>query len=392
MRITFNFPVVVDGTPGRAREKRKVLCYVPVEHEVPVLTEHDAPVALSYIESDKNGFKTKEEFRGYEGSLFHAIPGEPAAEVNYVLRKRRLEEDSLFVETDKRVKEVLDWTLGIGKSYAKILLGPAGFAEFLGTSGGDTEYRPMSLVDLQVKDYNEKLLSETVATFQRKIAKLVIIGDRFYLPEPEPVFKMVEDFGDIFCNVVRSKTLEFGIPKGNGRELPSLGFFRMDQEEEMLDEAKTLATAGRIRRSIEEIMVYDPSLLTADTEAMSMCEVAAGFTQRFLTQLLPDSEGEYEETVSRLSKALAEVPLAQFALYQRLVNGVAAFKRDGDLSEVEAAVMAVLESDKRALERFYFLCQGDAARFAEAIGRRWNDREVSLERDFQLSATPAPRG
>jgi hypothetical protein len=166
----------------------------------------------------------------------------------------------------------------------------------------------------------------------------------------------------------------------------------MDQEEEMLDEAKTLATAGRIRRSIEEIMVYDPSLLTADTEAMSMCEVAAGFTQRFLTQLLPDSEGEYEETVSRLSKALAEVPLAQFALYQRLVNGVAAFKRDGDLSEVEAAVMAVLESDKRALERFYFLCQGDAARFAEAIGRRWNDREVSLERDFQLSATPAPRG
>lgn len=391
MRITFNFPVVVDGIPGRAREKRKVLCYVPVEREVPVLTEYDAPVALSYVEIDKNSFKTKEEYRGYEGRLFRALPTKLAAEVNYVLRHRRLEEDALFVETDKMVKEVMDWTLNIGKSYAKGILGPLGFAEFLGT-WGDAEYQPVSLVDLQVKDYDEKMLAEKVAAFQRKIAKLVIIGDRFYLPEPEPVFRMVENFGDVFCNVVRSRNLEFGIPKEDGRELPSLGFFRMDQEEEMLAEGRVLATTGRAYSSVEEIMVYDPSILTANTEAMSLCEVAAVFAQRFLTQLVPDSKLEYQETIARLSAQMAEVPIAQFAVYQRLIKGVETFKRNGDPSEVEAAVMAVLESDERALERFYFLCQGNPARFAEAIGRRWNDREVSLERDFQLSATPAPKG
>jgi hypothetical protein len=121
---------------------------------------------------------------------------------------------------------------------------------------------------------------------------------------------------------------------------------------------------------------------------MSLCEVAATFAQRFLTGLLPD-DCSYEEKVSRMGRAMAEVPLAQIALYQRLVKGVEVFKRDGDTSELEASVMAVLESDKTSLERFYFLYRGKVARCANEIARRWNDREVSLDRDFQLSSTVA---
>lgn len=391
MRVTFNFPVVVSGTPGRAREKRHVLCYVPVERDIQVLTDHDAPVALSYVESDVNAFKTKEEFRGYQGNLFHALPNETAAEVHYVLR-HRLEDDDLFSETDKRVKRLLEWTTrNVGKSYAKGTLAPAGFAEFIGT-WGDAEYRPKSLVDLQVKDYDEKDLLETVEAFKKKIENLVIIEGRFYLPEPEPVFKMTESFGDVSCNAVRSKNLEFGIPKGNGRELPSLGFFRMDQQEEMLDEGRVLATTGKAYCSVSEITVYDSSLLTANTEAMSLCEVAAGFAQRFLTQLVPDYVDEQTNVVVHLGKAMAEVPVAQIALYQRLIKGVEVFKTQGDPSEVETAVMSVLESEVRALERFYFLCQGNAARSAVMIADRWNDRAVSLDHDFLPSPAPSPRG
>jgi hypothetical protein len=201
--------------------------------------------------------------------------------------------------------------------------------------------------------------------------------------------RMTESHGDVFCHVVRSKNLEFGIPKGSGRDLPSLGFFRMGQTEEMKAEGGVLATTGRVFSNVENVTVYDPTILTANSEAMSMCEVAAGFAQRFLTQLLPETVSDYPDTVALLGKAIGDVPLAQIALYQRLVGGVEVFKRDGDPSEVEAAVMAVLESDERALERFYFLFQGNTSRFAVEIARRWNDREVSLDNGFQLSAAPA---
>ncbi|MBY3432854.1 hypothetical protein HFN89_01520 [Rhizobium laguerreae] len=372
------------------RDRRDVLCTVPLEHDVPVVTEHDAPVALSYAEIDRNGIKTREEFRGYEGSLFRAIPTEPAADVNFVLHRHRLNEEGLFIESQERIKEVIERVRGIGKSYAKALLAPIGFADFVGS--GDLEYRPMTLSDLQVKDYDEQRLARTVEAFRKKIAKQVIIGDHLYLPEPEPVMKMTVGFGDVFFDAIRSKNLEFGLPKGTGMDLPSLGFFRMDQLEEMLAEGRTLATTGRVFVGVEDVEVYDPSLLTANTEAMSLCEVAAGFAQRFLTGLVPDNHLKYEETISRLGKAMTEVPLAQFALYQRLLKGVEDFKREGDTSELEASVMTVLESDERAIERFFFLYKGNTTQFATEIARRWNDREVSLDSDFRLSTAPSARG
>jgi hypothetical protein len=373
------------------RDKRRVLCYVPVAHDVPVLTDHDAPIALSYVERDRNGIKTTEEFRAYEGNLFRAASTKPDAEVDFVLRNHPVDEDGLFTEAQAKIKGVMKWVSDIGKSYAKAMLAPSGFADMLG-AWGEAEYRPVALTDLQVKDYDERDLSNAVEEFRRKIARLVIVDDRFYLSEPEPVMRMTESHGDVFCHVVRSKYLEFGIPKGSGRDLQSLGFFRMGQTDEMMAEGRVFATTGRVFSNVEDVTVYDPTILTANTEAMSICEVAAGFAQRFLTQLLPESVSNYPDTVALLGKAIGEVPLAQIALYQRLVGGVEVFKRDGVPSEVEAAVMAVLESDERAIERFYFLFQGNTSRFATEITRRWNDREVSLERDFQLSATPAPRG
>ncbi|MBY3157281.1 hypothetical protein HFO56_33695 [Rhizobium laguerreae] len=384
-------PVIVYGTPGRMRDKRRVLCYVPVDHDVPVLTDHAAPIALTYVESDRNGIKKTEEFRGYEGRLFRAITTKPAAEVDFVLRNHPVDEDGLFAEAQTNIKGVMKWVSDIGKSYAKTMLAPAGFADLLG-SWGEAEYRPAALTDLQVKDYDERDLANTVEEFRKKIAKLVIVDDRFYLSEPEPVMRMTPNHGDVFCHVVRSKNLEFGVAKGSGRDLPSIGFFSMGQIEEMMIEGHVLATTGRVFSNVEDVAVYDPTILKANTEAMSICEVAAGFAQRFLTQLLPDSVSDYPANVLLLGKAMTEVPLAQIALYQRLVGGVELFKRDGDPSEVEAAVMAVLESDERALERFYFLFQGSTARFATEIVRRWNDREVSLDSDFQLSTGPFRRG
>jgi hypothetical protein len=391
MRITFNLPVIVSGMPGRVRDKRNVLGSVPVSHDVPVLSEYDAPIALAYVHEDKNGLKSTEEFLGYEGRLFRAITTRPAAEVNHVARLGQLDEDDLFVEQQKAIRSKRDWVRDIGKSYAKTMVAPAGFADYIAASG-EAECHITALADLQVREYDEAAVAREIEKFRQKIAKLVIVGDRFYLSEPEPVIRMTERSGDVVFDVVRSKNLEFGIPKGSGRDLPSLGFFRMDQEEAMLAEGQAMATTGRAFSRVSEIAVYDPSILTANTEAMSLCEVAAGFAQRFLTQLFQDRLCEYEDSVRHLGKAMAEVPVAQVALYQRMINGVAAFKTTGDPSEVEAAVMSVLESEDRALERFYFLCQGNPARFAEAIGRRWNDREVSLDQGFVMSAVPAPRG
>lgn len=148
-------------------------------------------------------------------------------------------------------------------------------------------------------------------------------------------------------------------------------------------EAQALNPGGRLLSHVKEISVYDPSLLVANVEAMTLAELAATFAQRFLTQLLED-DCSYEQKLSRLGKALAAVPASQIALYQRLVKGIDLFKSEGDVSELEAAVFAVTESDPTSLERFYFFYRGNVSRYADEITRRWNDREVSLERDLQM--------
>lgn len=379
MQITFHLPVVVYGSPGRTTNQRDVVGYVPVVHDVPVLTDHDAPLALSYIGLNENAFETAEELRCYEGGLIRAVTTMPAEVVTVQCKRHGRDEDGLFVTQLEHINEVVE---KVRKSGRGSLVAPQSFADFVFKWEESYEFAP--LVELAVKGDYQINLNEQVDAFRNRIAKLVVVGDRFYLPEAEPVLKLTEWFGDLHARVVRGAEKDaFGVVKGTGRELASLGYFRMDQEAEMNAEAQALNPGGRLLSHVKEISVYDPSLLVANVEAMTLAELAATFAQRFLTQLLED-DCSYEQKLSRLGKALAAVPASQIALYQRLVKGIDLFKSEGDVSELEAAVFAVTESDPTSLERFYFFYRGNVSRYADEITRRWNDREVSLERDLQM--------
>lgn len=395
MLVTFHLPVLVYGMPGRTTNKRAVVGYVPVVHHVPVLYDHDAPIALEFTYHDHNGFETKEVLRGHEGTLLRDLATLPSDIVSVMLTQHGHNKDGLFAEqlafiASEGVEYTRKVAKGSGPTHA--LVAPPPFADFVCNWERDYEFMP--LADMALKEGYEELLNRQVDTFRQKIARLVIVDGRFYLPEPEPVFKLSDWHGDVQVGLLRGeKAGDFGIVKGSGLDMNGLGYFRLDQQEEMLAEAEILAAGQRVMFSVRDVSVYDPSILAANTEAMTLAELAATFAQRFLTQIL-DDECSYEEKLSRLGKALASVPTEQFETYQRLVKGIDLFKSNGDHSELEAAVFAVTESDERNLNRYYFLYQGRVSRYADEITRRWNDREVSLERDIPLSpsAAPAPRG
>jgi hypothetical protein len=395
MLVTFHLPVLVYGMPGRTTNKRAVVGYVPVVNDIPVLSDHDAPVALEFTHDDHNGIATKEILRGYEGTLLRDIATLPSDIVGVTLQRHGHNKDSIFADSLDFIKsEGIERTrkIGSGATAAHALVAPAPFAEYI-CGWGEGQYELTPLADMALKEGYEEQLNKQVEAFRGKIARLMIVGDRFYLPEPEPIYKLTDWHGDVQIGLLRgSGANDFGVVKGSGRDLNALGYFRMDQEEEMLAEADVLAAGQRVWASVHDVVVHDPSILVANTEAMTLAELAATFAQRFLTQIL-DGEYSYEEKLSRLGKALAEVPAEQFATYKRLVHGIELFKAEGDVSELEAAVFAVTESDPRNLNRYYFLFQGRVSRVADEITRRWNDREVSLERDIPLSpsAAPAPR-
>lgn len=391
MQITFHLPVLVYGMPGRTTNRRAVVGYVPVVHDVPVLTDHDAPVAVAFTAADHNGFETREELRGYEGGLIRAIATLPSDTVSVTLDQQGHNKDGIFasqlafIESEGKERTRKDVK---GSAATHAVLAPPAFADFVCNWGPSYEFTP--LADMALREGYEEALSQQVEAFRSKIAKLVVVNGRFHLPEPEPVFKLTQWHSDVSIGLLRGdKAHSFGIAKGTGYDLGALGYFRMDQETEMLAEATVLAQGQRVSSSVKQVEVYDPSILVANVEAMTLTELAATFAQRFLTQIL-DDECSYEKRVSRLGKALASVPPDQFALYQRLVHGIDLFKSEGDTSLLEAAVLAVTESDQTSLERFYFLYRGNVARYADEITRRWNDREVSFERDLNM-ATSSPR-
>jgi hypothetical protein len=391
MQITFHLPVLVYGMPGRTTNKRGVVGYVPVVVDVPVVTEYDAPIALMFADSDHNGFERKVELRGFEGGLLRPISTVPSDIVSVTLEQHGHQDDSIFAtQLSFIAREGKDRTREIskGSGAAQALLAPPAFADFVSSWGKSYAFTPLS--DMALKEGYEEMLNKQVDAFRLLVSQLVIVNDRFYRPEQEPVFKLSEWCGDVHVSILRGESVgSFGTVKGSGMELAALGYFRMDQQAEMLAEAASLACGQRVRSSVKQVEVYDPSVLVANVEAMTLSELAATFAQRFLTQILVD-DCSYEEKLSRLGKALASVPADQFALYQRLVHGIELFKAEGDTSELEAAVFAVTESDERSLERFYFLYRGNVAKYANEITKRWNDREVSFERDLNI-ASASPR-
>lgn len=387
MNITFHLPVAIKGRIGKGINERTIVGYVPVEHDVPELSSFDAPLALSYAKSDVNGFWETEEFWGFEGRLYHAIAGEEGPPVVEAAYNRRFPLKGVFERHLEFLRPFVELRGSGERIRVSKEVGPASFVQFVMNAEYEYRFEPILGMDLK-GDHDNEVLSQ-IEAFRRTIKDLVIIDGKFCLPEPEPILVVTENFGAIVPNVKRHHELgEIAVPKEQGTSLTSVGYFRLDQADVMEVECSKLAAGGRVWAKVKDISVYDASLLNADVEGMTLAELAATFAQRFLWPLVDEVNG-YEVVLSHLGKELADIPIDQVALYQRLIRGIGQFKENGDTTLLEETVLTILESAPRSNERRYFVYQGNVARYADEIVRRWHDREVKLDSELS-STTPMP--
>jgi len=392
MNITFRLPVVVTAVPGRMRDPRTVVGYVPVSASIPVIEGFDAPVAFSY-KSYSGGLGTRHEFRSHGGRFYHPIDAVPSETVSaafldhYGYKTSAVADDGLMCGQLLKVREVV--RRGKGNREGASTLYPKSFADYAYSLVGSYEFEP--ILEMPLKGDYEAEIVEQVDAFRRKIEGLVVIDGGFHFPEPEPVLALTDSFGPM-CKIRRASEIPgTSIGTGTGREIDVIGYFRLDEEDRMREEARRLTRTDNVSIQYEELEVHDGSCLSAPVEALTLAEAGAAFARYFVTTLVGDGEEEVDAPRRHLllAESLAALPPQQLTLYQSLARGVAAVRGGGPADELEEAVTRIMDAGPASLEWFHFVFRGNVARQAEGILRRWNDREIGFDAD--VAASPSPR-
>lgn len=389
MQIIFEVPVVLQAKPGRAVNERTVFGYEAVAVEVPVLSENDAPVALRYTRVEGVDRKV-EEFRGHDGRLYHDIEARPSPRVEATFQRYR-SPDGLF---DKQMASVAaaikqaDMQSSRTGSAAYKLMHPSSFADAVRRHASQCKLEQVKAMDLR-GDGIEQAIAQQVDDFKHRIRGMVIVGDRFHLPEAEPLLVLVPVWaGNVECRAVRAGTPPDSLAN-QGYEVQSLGYFRFDEFERMEAEAPVMANGGMVGIRVEGIDVIDPSVLSADTDMLTMIGLAQAFTRYFASSLVVDEKLENDDDRTKwMVDALSTVSVEQFALYKRLLRGLEAAHTSGDTDEMEAAVLQIIESAPGSAARSAFVYEKGVGPRIREIVRRWNDREVTLDRGFSPSWKP----
>ncbi|MCV9964137.1 hypothetical protein OIU34_19835 [Pararhizobium sp. BT-229] len=386
MLITFEVPVIVEAKPGRAVNERIVFGYEAVTVDVPILSAQDAPVALRYTRIE--GVEGRaEEFRGFGGCLYHDIPAQPSPRVGDQYQKYR-SPDGLFDLQMAAATNTVDRMEKRSGSSAYKQMHPNSFADAMRRRVGQYKLEPLRDMDLR-GDTVEQAITDQVADFRHRIRGMVIIENRFHLPEPEPLLALVPVWaGNVECRVVRAGEPPSSLAK-QGLEVQCLGYFRFDEMDRLEREAPILANGGTVERRVRDIEIADPSVLVADTDTLTLIGLAHTFAQFFAASLVVDEGLERDaERTDWMVAALSRLPVEQFALYKSLLHGIEIARVSGDTEELEGAVSRIVESPTGSVERRTFVYGNDIPRHAREIVRRWNDREVRLDPGFGPSWKP----
>ncbi|MBY3432855.1 hypothetical protein HFN89_01525 [Rhizobium laguerreae] len=386
MRITFEVPVIVEAKPGRAVNERMVFGYEAVEVEVPVISVQDAPVALRYIRIEGNQ-GMPEEFRGHEGRLYHDIEARPLPRLEGIYQRHR-SPDGLFDLQMAAIAHVIDRMEKRSGSSAYKQMHPNSFADAAKRRASHCRLEAVRDMELR-RDGVERAIAEQVNDFRSRVGGMVIIDDRFHLPEAEPLLALIPAWaGNVDCRVVRSGTPPNNLAK-QGFQVQSLGYFRFDEMEKLEEEAPILANGGTVTWSVRGVETIDPGVHVTDTDTLTLVGLANAFTQYFASSLVVDEEIKREDgKTDWMVSALSRLPVEQFAIYKSLLSGIEAARTRGDTDELEAAVCRIVESPAGSIERATFVYGEDVGRQALEIVRRWNDREVRLDHRFQSSWRP----
>lgn len=386
MQITFEVPVIVEAKPGRAVNERIVFGYEPLTVDVPVLSSHDAPVALRYTRIE--GVEGKvEEFRGFAGRLYHDIEAKVSPWVGGLYERFR-SPDGLF---DLRMAAVAATVARMEKrsgTSAYKQMHPASFGDAVRRRVSQYKLEPVRDMDLRGEAVAQAI-ADQVDDFRHRIRGMVIVEDRFHLPEPEPLLALVPIWaGNVDCRAVRAGEPPSSLAK-QGFKLQCLGYFRFDEMGRLEEEAAIMANGGRVERSVRDVEIHGSSFLVADTDTLTLIGLGNAFAQFFAASLVVEEGLERDdERTDWMVTALSRLPLEQFALYKSLVHGIETARASGNTEELEAAIFRIVESPANSMERRAFFYGNDIPRHAVEIVRRWNDREVRLDRGFEPSWQP----
>jgi hypothetical protein len=354
--------------------------------DVPNLSSSEAPVALRYTTLE--GVEEKvEEFRGFDGRLYHDISAKVSEKVSCQY-ERFYHHNGLFDRQMAAVSGMVERLERQSGTSAYKQMHPSSFGDATRRRIRQQKLELVSDMDLRGEGVAQSI-REQIDDFRQHIRDMVIIDNRFYLPEPEPLLALVPVWaGHIEVRVVRAGRPVHSLAK-QGLQLHCLGYFRFDEIDRLEVEAAIMANRGQVERRFRDVEIEDGNLLVADTDRLTLMGLAATFTQYFASSLVVNEELEGEaKRTDWMVQALFKLTIEQFSLYKRLVRGMEAHFASDDTNDLEAAVLQIMESPIGSLERRTFMSGNDIPRQAAEIVRRWNDREVRLDQRFEPSWKP----
>lgn len=387
MQVTVHVPVWVKGSPPPQRAERTIVGSVPTVYEIPEYSMAELPVAfVCTVErpSRNSEFTRIDKIRRTErvpfhtdGESFFTAAGSNVLEGGvypfFYWRGR----DSGHAFFDVSLRGLEDAVSGKLRNYspreAARAFSPPSFAAAV--SAADAPYELPAMDTYGNIDFRHADLDHQLETFARRMERFVSVDGMLYLREPEPLLRVRSDHNAIGVEIARRPE---GGPLSDGRiDETTYAYYRMDQLEEAVDFARSLADAfGRAQRvKVEngEIDIVEPSWRGASTEGLTLVTLASLLRSRMCMIAENSSLNRVGSTAGE--RMLNSLSLEAFVVFKKLGAGLETSSETHVDPLIEEAVFEAVRNPE--LHRYFFPTEADQP-VAESMIARWEDRPVEL--------------
>nr|WP_250808346.1 hypothetical protein [Neorhizobium tomejilense] len=379
MRVSFDLPVIVKSRVGRTVAEKTVVATVPHVRDLPDLEPGSAPLALRF----RQAAPTLEdvEYRAYGGALWVSCENGLNSDrrEDYTIHRFAVSPSPFFggrKSIDVRIKDILV-SAEKGKRGPSQTLFPNSLVAYVTERTENCVLEP--LVSLRLPSALDDQVSPQIEAFDRHLDEFAFIGGKLHRREPEPLIRLSPDGRWLSATVERRGYA--ARPIRLFEDVPrSVGWFRMDSQCEMVDEAATILSRmgnpGPLENRIARIEIYDQGLLTATPESRGVYDVADAMRRHFQSVMSSDAPGE--QPGAAMMRWMAKSSRRDIRYFKALSGKLRGETIQDDLpSDLEEAFLAMAEADPAEFANY--TGSGNLRVFLEEVARRWRDRPLSLD-------------
>ncbi|MCS4090233.1 hypothetical protein [Rhizobium sp. BK176] len=387
MRLEFELPVIVRAKYGRATTEKTVIGFVPHVAELSEYGSSEAPLALAFRQVNAENQATERvEYRAVDGRLWADSRIEAIGQA-FSMDLGSNDVAPFFAGRRgiaEKIEAVIDKMSDHKRQPAK-RLGPNSLVVHVVEKGSVYRFEP--LMGMRLDGELGAQVIPQIEAFDALLADFVVIDGRIHRQEKEPLIRLYPDGNGLWACVERhgyagrSVRIHSTLPR-------SVGWFRMDDRRGMSEEAEVILSAmglpGSLNDLIENIEVYDRSVLKAAPEAIAIFDVSDAMRRHFQSVMSRDGDGE--EHGAALTRWLSKAAGRDVRFFKAISGKFRGDAADDELPpDLEEAFMAMAEDETGDYENF---TGSDRLKiFAREVARRWKDRPVSL--DFVGNASGA---